>query len=388
VKANEPVTITVTDRNRGTPVPAASVYALTWPELNASDAADLAPSRTYNSEFLGRTNSDGEVVHAFDRIGRVLIVATKEGWGPGLARLAVKPDLRGRLAIRAPRRAAVNEPVTIGVVEKRSGEAVPGADAWAINLPELISTQEIIPSTGDLKALFDEIKGEGSGNITELLNSRGEYLGRTNNEGELEHTFTDVGRYLLVTTKSGYAPGFKAIAIVTDKALAIKAEPRRVDVGEDVTFTAMTRGTSTPVAGVDLYALGIPFLNPLQMSLREMKADGVSLEQMAIDNGMYIGTTNENGQATYQFQEEGIYLIVGIKDGYVPGVTFVAVGQFSGLRQMFPFPQLKRFEGEFGPKGELPRVGPFGEHSGLNKLFPQLKRFGERTHERPWQQDS
>ena len=71
VEVDTPVTIKVTDRESGTPVPAVSVYALTWPDWAVVDIAGTAPSGMYNCEFLGKTTNGGTVAHTFDGAGRV-----------------------------------------------------------------------------------------------------------------------------------------------------------------------------------------------------------------------------------------------------------------------------------------------------------------------------
>lgn len=375
-QVGELVTITVTDRGNGTAVEGASVYALGWgwPRMAVSNADGFIRHRAYYFESLGRTNGSGEVVHTFDRVGGLLIVATMEGYVPGLARLAVKPDLKGKLEIEAPRRAGASEAVIIQVFERRSGDAVPGADVWAIGLQRHVSASAMTLSTDDVKALLEELEGMGSGNITGMLTKRGVHLGKTGDDGVLRHTFTEVGGYLLVATKSEYVPNLKPVAVVADKALAIHG-PRMAGVGGNVTFTVITRGTGTPVEGAALYALPMRSLRPGSVDLPDLQAEGISLGEMLVDWADYLGTTNEAGELQYQFSEVGVYLIAGIKDGYVPGVTGIAIGQFEVLREVLP--QLRRF-------GELFQERPWesDQFPGLKEGLPQLKRFGERIRER------
>ncbi|MCJ7522132.1 MAG: hypothetical protein MUP21_07945, partial [Dehalococcoidia bacterium] len=163
----------------------------------------------------------------------------------------------------------------------------------------------------------------------------------TDSEGMLEHAFIETGRYMLVATENEHITAFKAIAVVADKALAVRAEPRRSDVGEEVTFTVLKKGTGTPVSGADLYAVELPLFSSIPMNIREMMTEESSLQQFAVDNGVQIGTTNEEGQYVHQFQADGVHLIIGIKEEYVPGLTFISVGQFDELRPMFP--QIKEF---------------------------------------------
>jgi hypothetical protein len=375
VQVDESVTITVTERSSGIAVEGASVYALSWPKLGLSDTNSIIAPQGYSCEFLGRTTGGGNITHAFDRVGGLLIVATKEGYGPGLAWLTVKPNLLGRLAIDAPGRAKVDEFVSIKVFEKNSVEAVGRADVWAISLPLWLSPREMIPSAADAKALLEELRGASVGDVTEILDGHGQYLGQTNDAGELKHAFGEVGMYMLISTKSGYVPGVKAITIVADEALAIKADPRRADVGEDITFTATTRGTGTPVDDVALYALSMGSIGRIPMPLPQTDVQNFSFSEMVVESGEYLGATNEFGELKHQFSEAGIYLIVGIEDGYVPGITFVFVGQFDGLRQVLP--RFSQFGEGLGLKGLLPQLKQFGEGLGLKELLPQLKQFGE-----------
>jgi hypothetical protein len=340
VKANESVTISVIDRGDGSPVPAASVYALTWPYPGATETAAFL----YGCEFLGKTDNAGEVVHAFERPGRGLIVATKEGWGPGLARLCVKPNVMGRLAVEAPRRVKVNEPATIEVLEKGTGAGVKGADVWAVGVPGLNGTAEL-RGRDHAEGLLDNLRLGAGGNVTRLLESRGMHLGQTNSEGQLEHSFGEMGRYLLVATKSRYVPGCRVISVVPAQALALDIDPGRPEVGEEVRFTVTDRETGDPIAGVDMYGVGSPLSGLPGMSLGLMDGNSSSLEGLVSERGFNIGTTNENGQCEYTFDEAGGFLIVGIKDECSPALGFVRVGGWEGLDQL------------------LPRVGHLGEES-------------------------
>jgi len=346
VQVNEAVTITVVDRADGSPVPAASVYALTWPDETAASVAGM----WYGCEDLGKTDNNGEITHTFERAGRVLLIATKEGWGPGLARMTVKPDVVGKLVIEAPRRAKIYDPVTIKVSERNSGDAVAGADVWAVSLPWLQNAEGVRDDVGQAEGLLEQLRLNAGGNITDVLNSRGVHLGQTNGDGEVVHPFDAVGVYLLVATKSGYAPGCRLILIVPEKELALDIEPSRPDVGEEVTFTVTEHGTGTPVADVDLYALESPFTGLMPTMPGLMGGNTTSLEEMLSDSGFQIGTTDGSGQCTWAFDEAGGFIIVGVKDGYVPAVGFVRVGGWRGLQQLLPrTTQLDEAAGRNGP---------------------------------------
>jgi len=375
VQVGEEVVFKVTERTSHMPVAGASVYAVSWPLSAVSDVAEVDWTPAYSCKLIGETDADGNVVHIFDKAGKQLIVANEEGYGPGLARLVVKPVLQDRLVIKAPDRAAVDEPVNLGVFEKNSGNAIYGADVWAIELPGIISIRENPPTIGGIEELIEELRNAEKGDVTDILNTRGEHLGQTDTEGMLEHTFTETGRYMLVAAENEHVPAFKALAIVADKALAVKAEPGRSAIGEDITFTVLTKGTGAAVSGADLYVVEFPLFRSTSMNIKDLITREAALQQFAIDNGVQIGTTNEEGQYVHQFDAAGVYLVVGIKDEYMPGFTFIPVGQFDELRPMLP--QIKEFGEGLGQRWTLRQFGPFAGEDGLNIPFPRIQRFRE-----------
>jgi len=60
------------------------------------------------------------------------------------------------------------------------------------------------------------------------------------------------------------------------------------------------------------------------------------LEEIVSDRGFQIGTTDGVGQCTWTFDEAGRWLIVGIKDGYLPALGSVRVGAWLALQQALP----------------------------------------------------
>jgi len=356
VRVGETVTISVVDREDGSPVPAASVYALTWPHVTASGVTRM----WYNCEFLDTTDSNGEVAHNFESAGPVLLVATKEGWGPGLAWMMVRPAVIGKLVVEAPGRAKVDELVTIRVWEKGSGDAVSAADLWAVPLAWPLRTQGIRDGERQVEGILEELGVGAQGNITDVLSRRGMHLGQTDDDGVLEHPFGEVGAYLLVATKTAYAPGWRLILIVPQSALALDIDPGRPDVGEQVTFTVTERGTDTPVADVDVYAIGSPFADLMPMLPGVVGGNATWLADMVGDRGFQIGTTDGGGQCTWTFDEAGRWLIVGIKEGYLPALGSVRVGGWLALQQALP--RTARL-GE--ATTETGREGPVGLYGGV-----------------------
>jgi hypothetical protein len=351
--AGEPATITVTDRQSGTAVEGASVYALGWPLRRSADSAETDAARPFARFYLslGETDGNGTVTHTFERAGKFLIVATADGYFPGLARLTVKPDLMGRLTIETLGRAELDQPVTINVSEKGSGDGVSGADVWAVKMPVRRAGWDDIGSITDLKSRLGEAK---EATAEAMLARHGEHLGQSDGNGDLVYAFDEGGAFLLVATKDSYAPGMGKIVVVA-KALSIKA-PWRVVVGGNVTITATTRGTDVPVEGVDLYYVSPGTGSAVATLLPRVDEEADSLTGIVENIGELLGTTNDAGELEYQFSERGLYLIVGLKDGYIPGFATIYVGEFLGARRLLP--KTGGLERQFRPFDGLERLLP------------------------------
>jgi len=214
--AGEQVVLTVTDRESGVAIEGAGVYALSRPSRVISVTS--VPN-DYSCLFLGKSAGDGKVSCTFSKPGGFLLIATKDGYGPSLARLVVKPDILGKLSIKAPRQAQSNETATIQVIQDRkTGEAAPDADVWAVRLPLPLQGTEETPSSMDVPRMKEIIKEAINGDITVLtdeLNDYAYYLGQTDSNGEVQHTFGDTGIYILLAVKDKYIPGISRISIVS-----------------------------------------------------------------------------------------------------------------------------------------------------------------------------
>ena len=309
--------------------------------------------------------------HEFDSIGRKLIIATKDGYGPGLAKLAVKKNIVDKMKIRAPKCSIVNESVAMGVVDKRTGEPVPRADMWAIPIPGTGSDDVESSIDANVRDMLDDIRNANEEDVESVLRGYGWYIGQTGEDGTIDHVFSDTGRYLLVSVKEGYVPAFKWIRIYEDYSLNIES-PKIAGVNEDVTFTVKIRCLDTPIEGVDLYGINLNDVTDSTIrsgNLKDMESKANELAEMATDNGFYIGTTNSDGQCTYQFSDKGRYLVIGIEEGYRPTITYISIGEFSKLRDRIS--SLKRLIPEDGNiEGITPRIKQFRQ--GLENIFPQM----------------
>ena len=329
VPEGKEMSLGVFQRENQNQVPGAGVWALTREKAEEvkkavsaqTAAADIDYEALLGSHgsFLGRTGGDGRLVHTFRESGQYILVAAKKGYIPDFSPLAVRGAPVDVLVIKAPRMSPPGESVTISVTGKANGEPVEGAGIWAL-------TRE---QAETLKSQIARVKPTDNSSVdTEAqLNTHGIFLGRTHGNGELKHTFTGEGTYVLVTFKQGYMPGFTAIAIKNlPKALAIKA-PQVSPVGETVTMTVTQRGTDEPVKDAGVWALTPTEAEALKARIAGTNATtaDIDIESTLHGSGIFIGKTNGNGEVKYKFDTAGRYVLVTAKQGYIPGYTGIAI---------------------------------------------------------------
>ena len=119
-----------------------------------------------------------------------------------------RPSLKGALAIVAPRIAGVGKEISMTVFLRATQEPFEGAGVWALTRDEAEVLRE------EMAALREDGSVAAADKDYEaLVDIHGAFLGRTDEDGKLYHTFVEAGGYLLVTVKRGYFPGFTPIGI-------------------------------------------------------------------------------------------------------------------------------------------------------------------------------
>ena len=100
----------------------------------------------------------------------------------------------------------------MNVLARRANKSVAEAGMWAL-------------SHEDSKQLKAEIRGlRAKGALAEteqgaIMGKYGMFLGNTNGDGQLFHTFDKENKHILVTAKKGYRPGFSRITITAPKVI-------------------------------------------------------------------------------------------------------------------------------------------------------------------------
>jgi hypothetical protein len=280
------VTINVYDKFFGDPIPQAGVWAIKVDDLETinGDPNYYASLVNDEGEFLGWTDGEGNVFHSFNEAGQYVLVAVKDGYAPGFAVIAIKHAL----AVKAPEIALVGQQVTISVTERCTQMPVALAGVWAINMNDIV---------------VDVEDAEIFASIAETL---GEFLGWTDNTGNIYHAFNEAGRYVLVAVKAEYIPGFTKISVVVP-ALDIKA-PELALVGQEVTINVFEKNIGQPVPDAGVWAIDV----------NNVAADVQAVEDYAAlveAHGEFLGWTDDNGNVYHKFAQAGQYVLVALKSG-------------------------------------------------------------------------
>jgi hypothetical protein len=273
--------------------------------------------------FLGRTGEDGRVAYAFKQAGGYILVAAKRGHIPGITHIRVGENVKA-LGVRAPKRAPVGEEVTIGVFDRLAQEPVEGAGVFAISKDNVEMLQQEAQKLKDDPNTASEDK-----DYEAVVKARGEFLGRTDKDGTLTHTFKDAGIYVLVAVKRGYFPGYAPIAIVNKpRALGIKSVPPQTQVGKEVTLNVFDRESNDPVETAGVWAIARDKTEDLRNVLKSSgnaTAAEADVESALSARGTFLGRTDADGKLKATFDKPGVYVLVTFKKGYLPGYTTLGV---------------------------------------------------------------
>jgi len=329
------MTLRVFLRANQEPFEGAGVWALTQDEADllreemAALREEDGPAEEHDFEalisgygaFLGRTGEDGRISHTFTEAGRYVLIAVKKKYFPGFSPIGVR-DMPRALGIEAPRGVGVGKEFTLTVFQRLTEEPVEEAGVWALTRDEAEALREEMIALREDSSIAPEEK-----DYEAVVSLYGTFLGRTDEDGQLTHAFTEAGGYLLVAVKQGYLPGFSPIGVRDmPKALAIWA-PWRAPVGEEVTLTVFQRVAGEPVEGAGVWALTRDGLEVLREEIAALREDSSiapeekDYEAVVSLHGTFLGRTDEEGQLTHAFAEAGGYLLVAAKKGYIPGFS-------------------------------------------------------------------
>ena len=313
----------------------------------ASDAAALDISARWHGYLLGRTNDEGLLKAQVDAAGPHLLVAVRRGFRHARARIEVVRETR-QLAIAGPGLVEVGAPAQFKVSAQRTQQPVARAAVYAVPLPALLQPQPAdaltAPDIAAAEALLAEV-GEADGELSEaaVVRWQARFLGWTDEHGSLVAKFGQSGRYLIIAIKPGYAGAYTHLAVVPPPQLRqlVVHGPGSVLQAERATFEVTEATTGAPVPRVAMYA--IPHHTPIaagpgaapaaadlaaaEALLAEVAPSDERLAEAVVVRwqARFLGWTDEHGSLTARFEATGRYSIVGVRAGYLPGSTQLAV---------------------------------------------------------------
>jgi hypothetical protein len=339
-RVGQEISMTVFLRSNQEPFAGAGVWAFTREkaEIMRQEMTALRDNTSLTAEekdyealadihgtFIGRTGDDGKLYHTFREEGVYVLAAIKRGYFPGFTSIYVG-EIPRALAIEAPRRAKVGEEVNMTVYQKGTSEPVEGAGVWAITRDNVEVLKEEMSVLREDVSIASEDKDYES-----VVDIYGTFLGRTDERGNLSHTFEEEGVYVLVAVKRGYFPGSSPILIGNMQQGLTLWAPYRALVGQDVIMTVYQRGTTQPVEDAGIWAISRDKVEALKEELASLRESAsVSSGEMDYEAlidilGTFLGRTDERGQLVHAFREEGSYLLVTVKRGYFPGFSPIRI---------------------------------------------------------------
>jgi predicted secreted protein len=270
----EPLTLKVVDEASGQPVAGASLYAFRPGREEIAPDEGKLPFLIQYSEFIGATGDLGEVTYTFTEEGVRLLVATRDGYVPGITVVVIKSTRS--LNIQVPEIAWVGEKVEIKVVDSVGGAPVEGASVYALGIAmaekieRWMAHEEMAPLMMPPRDWHDRVQ-----------------VGTTGAEGVVPHVFEHPGRYVLVATKDGYVPGLarviakpakpeEAIEVNTSRKVYFPDEPEIVFWIKNNTDAEISLPSSAPWEIIR--ADGTPVYSPMALQVITVLAPGESRE--------------------------------------------------------------------------------------------------------------
>jgi hypothetical protein len=226
VQVGQPATITVFSRRSNETIAGAPVYAIktggradpdhytsTDNEFEASnqfDGIEFEALRKSDGIMIGTTGSDGTVSATLATAGRYLLIATRDGFIPGFARLQVKAQgPRARLNLKAPPSISAGQQAIISVTDSISGQATENATVYALKVEKGKDIKPMPPAAKNSKPVIDLAGGDA-----DRARQNGVLVGSTNSAGQVSYSFPSPGQYILAAFKAGYVPNYARINIL------------------------------------------------------------------------------------------------------------------------------------------------------------------------------
>jgi len=240
------------------------------------------------------------------------------------------------LMIKVNNTAEVGQPVTISVFNRHSHESIAGAPIYAIKTSGRVGPAD----PGNNTTLTDEFEA--------LAESEGISIGTSGSDGTLSATLTEAGRYLLVTAKDGFIPGFARLQVKggDSKTRLILQAPTSSPAGQQVTIKVTYGISGQAVDNATVSAFKTANLLPPNIKPAPVPAENGTSTQMIIGRQapimidaeqedalagqlgkkeIILGRSNSAGEVTYTFNDPGTYMLLVRKGGYLPGARRINI---------------------------------------------------------------
>ena len=358
-EAGQSLTFIIYGSHNHEPVAGAEVYTLKNNKIagTADLTNDTAPTElNAGLIYIGITDDEGNVTHAFRQTGRYLLIAFKTGFMPGLSYIAITPSMTSALVLRLPDSGEMGQPVSMGVFDRSTQQPVSGAAIYARhlavsgvtkpavasffrNIIGVVMHKKVEQTTSDQVIGIEQ--GEPAAEVQDVedIQRRGFLLGYTNDDGKLVYTFDRPGYYVLTAMKENYSPAFARLNITSDEqqALGIKA-PGRAVVNSPVLITVFERGTSQVVPKAGVYALRLGDILTVAPAARntttiltptpkpvEVTAEADIHAEAVRSRGFLLGYADDRGRLEYSFENTGRYVLAAFPDDYIPGFARITI---------------------------------------------------------------
>lgn len=354
----------VTEREHGIPVENAEVYAkkigdISIPLVVDSDveipyAVENADEIKATGIFLGYSNGGGIVQYQFDEAGRYVVVALKDNYAAASKKLLVRAADLNKMTINVVRQADTGEEVVVKVFDASNNETVAGAAVYVIkraDLPPVVSQKQIRNQKQiRINGISENITATSTNGtaviaangilpvIKDVL-ANGTLVGYTNNDGQISYTFNEVGNYIFVAVKEGYARCFAPIKITDNSVSSLLIEaPETTVAGQETIISVSNSDNNTPVESAAVYilkihlsAVPVPTISENGTATQAIiltEADNIKADRyiaMARKSGAFAGYTDSDGKISYSFTDSGRYIIAARKDGFRSGFAEINV---------------------------------------------------------------
>jgi len=284
--------------------------------ISTTEAQALMLQSQNQPLLLGYTGSNGELQYTFPEAARYTLVAFKEGYLPGGARINILTQGSTKaLEINAFFNMTSGQPVYITVRERPAGQPVSGAAVYVLKIGDAADAKSMPPTAKNDKAQNDANKAKAK--------EKGAFAGYTNESGQVTYSFSSSGQYFLAAFKDGYEPAFNYITYnlpVIKKALYIRC-PAEVYTGNPVDIGVFD-GSGKGVNNAALYAVQMDIVAEAASMLSTLTAvDTATREKYAPilqQKATLLGYTDGNGWLQVKFSTSGAFMLIAIKDSFVP----------------------------------------------------------------------